>query len=437
MVAETELYDALGIASTATESEIKSAYRKMALKYHPDKNGGSESAAEKFKEVAEAYEILSDPAKRKLYDAHGKAGATGGAGGPSQGPGGFNAEDIFAAFFGGGGQRSRPGQRKARDVVLEVEVTLEEVYHGTSKVLQVKRQRKCTTCEGTGSADKKPTRCVGCNGSGIRMQTMMLGAMQMQQQVRCGACGGAGSMRPVRPCNRCEARGYCNEAKSFRVQIPRSVEDGDSQRINGEGDQSPDTDVDGDILIVFEVLAHPVFHRLGNDLVLRCRVPLFRLMDPTLIIPVEHLDGRVLQCRLSRGEGEESCVWCPNFAYECSREGLFLKDSLNERGSLRLMIIPVMPTSLTAVQQESILLALRGREQSAIKTDASSTTTTPSLSSSSQTVYHVMDWVPPVKSTPTPKTSQKKGSTDSKRSSSSSQSQSSGPKVHVQQCPQQ
>lgn len=418
MVAETALYDVLGITPTASEAEVKSAYRKMALKYHPDKNGGSTEAADKFKSVAEAYEVLSDPQKRKLYDERGKQGVDGSASGGSGGAGNFDAQDIFDMFFGGGRKR-QPGQRKPRDILVELELSLEEVYSGTYKCVRVKRQRKCTQCDGTGSLDRKVSTCSFCKGSGSAVQTVMLGGMRLQQQGRCGECGGAGRIRPTRPCSGCDTSGYRVETKDIKIDVPKGTADGDVNRLNGEGDQASSADVDGDILIVFEVLEHPCFRRFGDDLVLRCNVPLASLVKENFVLPMEHLDGRILRCRVPPGE-----ILSPNYAYECSREGVFVKGTSNERGKLSIIVHVVMPKALTDSQVKAIASALSYQMPSP-------------LSGSKQSVVRTLDdWVPPVKATAPPPPTEKKKAQRAKATEGGEQSHLPQG-VHVQQCNQQ
>jgi DnaJ homolog subfamily A member 2 len=426
MVADKALYDELCIAPTATESEIKSAYRKLALKYHPDKNGGSEEAATKFKTVAEAYEILSDPQKRKRYDQGGKAAVdpSGGGGGGGGGAGsGFNAEDIFSSFFGGG-RSAKPGQKKPHDILAEIELTLEEVYCGTQKLVRIARMRKCNGCAGTGSADKQRTTCSGCSGSGRRVQMVRIGGMAMQQQVGCPSCQGLGVLPPRRPCGGCGAAGYCKEVKNYRVDVPRGTEDSDVVRLSGEGDQSSKADIDGDILFVFEVLSHPHFRRVGaTDLLLEVRVPLTRLMVSALTIPIEHLDKRIVKCRLH--DTEE--LFSPSFAYTCAREGMPLKGTLNERGKLTVVIKVIMPRSLTTAQTQLIADALHYQRPK---------------QPAAEGAQYLSDWVPPQGHTTgaaeeNQSLKSKKASAGSKRQQQQAGGGQMPEGVNVQQCQQQ
>jgi DnaJ family protein A protein 2 len=315
MVADTTYYDALGIKPSANETEIKRAYRKMALLYHPDKNSDAD-APEQFKKVGD---------KKSMYDKHGKSavdgsGPSGGGGGGGMPPG-FNAEDIFASFFGGRrGGGSSSGPKKPKDILVVVEVTLEEIYCGTSKTLRIKRLRKCVGCAGTGSQDKKSPKCTTCGGSGKVIQLRRHGAMTMQVQAHCNACAGAGRTQPARPCKACSTEGFTVSAKSFKLEVQRGVEDGHAIRLEGEGDEKDGYDVAGDILVVLEELPHPRFIRLPNqpkDLVLRgCNVPLLDALRG-FVIPFEHLDGRIVECRLGEGVCFQS-----NMVYHLEKQGM-------------------------------------------------------------------------------------------------------------------
>lgn len=326
MVKETGLYDELGISPTATEQEIRSAYRKAALKYHPDKNNGDPAAAEKFKKVAEAYEVLSDADRRAKYDMYGKSGAAempgGGFGGAGFGPG-MDPMDIFSSFFGfaggmPGGASSQQQRRKEKPpfILVELQCSLEELYCGTYKHLEIRRRRVCPMCKGNGTATGKPTPiCASCKGRGRVVQTMMMGGMQMQQVGTCGVCKGSGKAPITHPCTRCgvtssaaaaaaagkdvtkKVAGTLEETWSVKVNIAPGMEDSDSISFLGEGDELPGFEAPGDVLVVVEELAHPFYRRLNHrDLVLtNCRVPLSCVFASGFTIPVQLLDGRVVR----------------------------------------------------------------------------------------------------------------------------------------------
>jgi DnaJ family protein A protein 2 len=346
MVADTAFYDTLGISPAATEQEIKSAYRKMALKYHPDKNSSPE-APEMFKKVAEAYEVLSDAQKRKTYDAQGKGQQTGGGGG---GGGGFSADDIFSAFFGRGAKGGSSGPSRPRDIVVELDISLEEVFCGCQKVVRIKRQRKCKMCAGTGSSDGKEHKCGRCGGRGFVTQRHAMGGMMFQQQAVCGGCRGTGrDGQAAAPCRGCSGDGFAVSATDFRVEVPRGTLDGDSLRLDDEGDESPETQAPGGVLFVFQVQTHPNFRRVGQTdlLALRCCVPLIDALAGCAEIALEHLDGRILRCKFPL-DGSRFALH--EHAFAVTGEGLPNKENGSLRGTLFLDVQVMFPTKLTAKQ---------------------------------------------------------------------------------------
>lgn len=366
MVKETGLYDVLGVAPDATEQQIKSAYRKMALKYHPDKNQGSAEAAEKFKAVAEAYEIVGDADKRKIYDAHGKEGANraeqGGHPGGGGFPGGMSPEDVFASFFGGG-RRQQQTATKPKDVLVLLAVTLEEMYCGSHKVVRVRRRRKCDRCAATGHVDKVRTACRMCNGRGVRAVVQHLGGgMTVHRGTQtCSDCAGTGKQVPVnKVCGQCSAVGLHTATVDIRVNIPAGAEDGDATRFEGEGEDSFTLPETGDILVVFEAEPHPNFKRIGEHCVaLNVNVPLRHALAGDAI-PIEHLDGRILSVRLDPNGVRDHPVLCPQFGYYAARKGFPVKGTDgNERGNLYLDVAIVMPpAALPAASRRALADAL-------------------------------------------------------------------------------
>ena len=272
-MSKKDYYDILGVSKTADKTEIKKAYRKIALKYHPDKNPDDKSAEDKFKEAAEAYEILSNEEKRNKYDQFGHS-AFDGAGGFSGG--GMSMEDIFGSFgdifgnfgFGGfGGGQSRRGRRvnKGANLRVKVKLDLNDILNGTNKKIKVKKQVACSHCSGSGAADSSFDNCSTCDGSGqvIRIQNTMLG--QMQTSSACPTCQGEGKIIKNK-CTHCYGEGIVKGEEVVQVNVPAGVAEGMQMKVGGKGSAARRGGVNGDLLIVFEEDEHPVLIRDEEDL---------------------------------------------------------------------------------------------------------------------------------------------------------------------------
>jgi molecular chaperone DnaJ len=271
-VTPRDYYEVLAVARDASEQDIKSAYRKLALKYHPDRNQGDASAEEKFKEAAEAYAVLGDGEKRARYDRFGHAGVSN-QGGPGAG---FNA-DIFADFsdilgdffgFGGGGAR-RQGPMRGSDLRFDLEIAFEESYSGSEKTIQIPREETCTTCNGTRSASgAQPEVCGQCRGAGqLRYQQGFLIVSRP-----CGQCSGTG--RIVRdPCQTCRGTGRTTQDRRVTVKIPAGIAHGQRLRLHGEGEHGVLGGPSGDLYVVVHVEPHPAFQREEDDLHIEVAVP--------------------------------------------------------------------------------------------------------------------------------------------------------------------
>jgi molecular chaperone DnaJ len=291
-MAKRDYYEVLSVTRTATDGEISSSYRKLAVKYHPDKNPGDEEAVAKFKEAAEAYEVLSDAEKRARYDRFGHAGVDGpGGGSPHFG----DVNDIFEAFgdifgdiFGGGGRgRSRRPQSGA-DVRADVTLDLREAAKGSTKEIQFSRHARCKECGGSGAKKgSKPEQCRYCGGRGQVIQSTGI----FRLQTTCPACHGAGTMISD-PCGACRGEGAVLERVTREVTIPAGVDTGTRLRITGEGDPAPTSGGSpGDCYCFITVRDHPLFQRDGQHLV--CRFPISysqAALGATLEVPT--LDGR-------------------------------------------------------------------------------------------------------------------------------------------------
>jgi molecular chaperone DnaJ len=292
-VSKRDYYEVLGVERTAAEQEIKSAYRKLALKYHPDRNPGDKSAEEKFKEAAEAYAVLADTDKRHMYDRFGHAGLGGAA------TGGFDPT-VFTGFediLGGlgdifgigdmlGGQRRRGGPQRGADLRYDLEISFDESARGVETTIQIPRQETCETCNGSGAAPgSKPTTCPQCQGRGqLRYQQGFFTVART-----CGQCRGTGTIIST-PCQTCRGTGRVQQTRKLTVKIPAGIASGQRLRLSGEGEAGAGGGPAGDLYVVVHVQEHPFFHREGNDLF--CEIP---LNYPTLAlggeITVPTLDG--------------------------------------------------------------------------------------------------------------------------------------------------
>ena len=270
-MAKRDYYEVLGVSRTASSDEIKKAYRRLAMKHHPDRNKDDQSAEGKFKEAKEAYEILSDADRRATYDRYGHEGLS--AGGP--GAGGFGAEgfgDIFGDVFGdifGGGARQRGRQVfRGADLGYELRLELEKAVSGDTVTIDVPTQVTCDTCAGSGAKKgTEPVKCSTCNGVGqVRMQQ---GFFSIQQT--CPACRGAGSV-VADPCGDCHGRGRVRKTKTLSVKVPAGVDDGDRIRLSGEGEAGRNGGPPGDLYVEVRVAPHKIFTREGADLA--CEVPI-------------------------------------------------------------------------------------------------------------------------------------------------------------------
>lgn len=342
-----DYYEVLGVARDASDQEIKSAYRKLALKHHPDRNQGNTEAEEKFKEAAEAYAVLADADKRAAYDRFGHAGVNA-----AGGPGGFDPTifadfgDIFGGlrdifgfgdFFGGGGGGRRGGPQRGSDLRYDLEISFEESAKGMETAVQIPRQETCETCRGSGAAPgTSPTVCPQCGGRGqIRYQQGFFTVAQT-----CRQCGGEGRVI-TKACPDCRGHGHVARQRKLTVRIPAGIANGQRLRLYGEGESGPGGGPAGDLYVVVHVQEHDTFRREGDDLY--CRVPVTfpilalggDIMVPTLAgpeklaIPEGTTSGRVIRLR---GKGMPSV-------------------SGHGRGDLHVVVEVVTPKKLTKEQR--------------------------------------------------------------------------------------
>ncbi|MBO5109761.1 MAG: molecular chaperone DnaJ [Clostridia bacterium] len=298
-MADKDYYEILGVDKNADESAIKKAYRSLAKKYHPDMNPGDAEAERKFKEVNEAYSILSDPEKKAKYDQFGSAAFDGSGGFGGGGFGDFgDFGDIFSNIFGGGfggfggGSSRRNGPVDGDDIAVRLTLTFEEAAKGLKRDVTYHRVQKCSDCGGTGAEKGSEVEtCSKCHGTGrIRVQQRtMFGVMQSEQA--CDACRGSGKIIK-KPCGNCNGKGYVKVSKTLSVNIPAGMDDGQRMALRGQGNEGRNGGVAGDLIIVFTVLPHEIFTREGYDLY--CEVPV-TFTDAALgaEIEVPTLDGKI------------------------------------------------------------------------------------------------------------------------------------------------
>ena len=287
MADKRDYYEVLGVSRDVTADDLKKAYRKLAVKYHPDKNPDDKTAEEKFKEVSEAYDVLSDDQKRAAYDRYGHAAFAGGMGGPGAGgPGGGGFHDpfdifrevfggagggVFETFFGGGGggsQRRRGGPQRGSDLRYALEITLEEAAHGAEREIEFERLVGCKTCSGSGSASGSGKKtCRTCGGAGQVISSR--GFFQVQQT--CPDCDGTGETI-TDPCKACRGVGRVKERTRVRLRIPAGIEEGSRLRSQGNGDAGTAGGPAGDLYVVIHLKPHDVFQRDGDDL--HCELPM-------------------------------------------------------------------------------------------------------------------------------------------------------------------
>jgi molecular chaperone DnaJ len=352
-----DYYELLGVARQATPDEIKKSYRKMAMKYHPDRNPGDKAAESKFKEVSEAYEVLSDPQKRQQYDRFGHEGMKS-----AFGPGGFDFSrdfthsadiqdilgsifgesggGIFDEFFGGGRRRARGGPQRGADLRFDLEITLEEAAFGSEREITLPLSEECHTCHGSGVAPgsrKEP--CRHCGGRG----DVVAGGGFLQIRQTCPVCGGSGRVI-TDPCRECQGAGRVKSRKRLSLKIPRGVETGSRLRLSGKGEGGAAGGESGDLYVVIHVAAHDIFERQGDDLL--CEVPI--PLEIAILggeAPVPTLDG---YASLKLAPGTET-----GKVFRLRGKGMPNVDGYTH-GDLHVRIIPEIPVRLNSRQKKAM-----------------------------------------------------------------------------------
>jgi len=337
-----DCYEVLGISRDAQDQEIKSAYRKLALKYHPDKNPGDKNAEEKFKEAAESYSILSDPEKRARYDRFGHSGIGGG------GFNGFDPNtfgdfgDILGEFFGFGdifGGRRRGGPERGADLRYDLKISFREAAFGLKTKIKIPRQDTCSACDGSGAPKgKPPVTCPACHGAGqVRYQQ---GFFSISRS--CGQCNGAGRVI-TEPCETCQGKGLVRKEKVLEVRIPAGVDNGARLRIQGEGEAGTQNGPSGDLYVIIYVEEHPFFQRQENNVY--CQVPISiaqAVLGSEIVVPT--LEGEE---KIKISEGTQTGT-----VFRLRNKGVV---NLGGRGhgDQFVTVNIVVPTKLTREQREA------------------------------------------------------------------------------------
>lgn len=351
MAEKRDYYEVLGVTKDASAEELKRAYKKLAIKYHPDKNPGDKEAEEKFKEAAEAYDVLSDPKKRKQYDQFGHNMPGGGAGGFG---GGFSSfEDIFSAFgdiFGGGGfsgfggrsssSRRQAGPPRGSDLQIKVALSFKDILEGCTKKVRVKRYTPCTTCNGRGGDNTKT--CPNCNGTG-RIRRVTQSFFQMVSESQCPNCGGMGEIIS-NPCKTCGGEGRVKTEDTISVKIPEGVAEGQYLTLRGEGNVGPRGGASGDLLVIIAEKQDDFYTREGDDLHCEIKIPIYKLvLGGTHRIPT--VDGGEVSIKISAGSQPDSIL-------RLREQGLPPLQGRGQRGNLFVTIKAEIPRDLSAKEKD-------------------------------------------------------------------------------------
>jgi molecular chaperone DnaJ len=353
-MSQEDYYQLLGVDKNASKDEIKKSYRKLAMKYHPDRNPGDKEAERNFKKVTEAYEVLSDDQKKAAYDQYGHAAFSQGAGGMGAGgfggfSGGFSGDfsdifgDIFGDFMGAGG-RSRASNHATRgaDLRYNLEISLEEAFKGVKKNIKFKTFVSCDACNSTGSASKKqPISCSACNGTGrTRIQQ---GFFVIEKE--CSKCNGSGKSI-ADPCSKCSGQGRYNKSKEILVDVPAGVDEGSKIRVSKEGEAGVRGGVSGDLYIFISISKHKIFTRDGDNIY--CNIPI-KMTTAVLggVIEVPTIDGTIAQVNIGAGSQHGDKM-------RLKGKGMNILHS-KARGDMIINLNVEIPVKLTAKQKELLV----------------------------------------------------------------------------------
>uniref|UniRef100_A0A8R1DWI5 Uncharacterized protein n=1 Tax=Caenorhabditis japonica TaxID=281687 RepID=A0A8R1DWI5_CAEJA len=359
MVKETKYYDTLGVKPDASDSELKKAYRKLALKFHPDKNP---DGAEQFKQISQAYEVLSDEKKRKIYDQAGEEGLQGGGGGGGEGF--HNPFDVFDMFFGGGGG-GRRGERRVKPTVHQMRVTLDTLYKGATRKLKINRTVTCKQCKGRGGAEGACKDCSDCNGRGIKIRVIRMGPMVQQMQSHCESCQGEGSIFAEKDkCKKCNGRKQVREEEILEVHIKPGQRDGEKFVFEEKGDQALDIEKPGDFIVVLDEQEHEKFVRKGDNLIIQHNIELSEALCG-FVRTIKTLDGRDIYYRVLPGE-----VIAHAAVKVIHNEGMPMHRTPSDRGDLLVQFDVKFPDKMSPSNAIKLAELLPGKREEIIDEDA-------------------------------------------------------------------
>ena len=331
-----DYYEILGVSKDANESDIKKSYRKLSKQYHPDLNPNNKEAEEKFKDIAEAYSVLSDSEKRSNYDRFGSAD---GRGNPF---GGMDMDDIFYSFFGGGnpfggGQRQKR-RRKGNDIRINIKVSLEDLFNGVHKKIKYRKNNKCSDCNNTGGETSK---CTSCNGRGVVNQIQNTPFGRVQNTVICSNCQGSGEIL-IKACNSCGGNGVKLGEVEYEFDIPRGLMDGEMLRVNGMGNAIKNG-IDGDLIINLVEIPHEKFRRVGNDIHQTVNLTYKDLVLGNDNVQIDTIDGKI-KIKIKRGTNVGTMLRIPDKGFVRG----------NETGDMLIEVWLVIPKEVSKEEEEKI-----------------------------------------------------------------------------------
>jgi len=357
-VNNTRYYEVLGISKDASEQEIKKAYRKKAIQHHPDK-GGDQAM---FQEVAAAYEVLSDPQKKSVYDNYGEEGLEGGMGGAGHG----DAMDIFDMMFGGGRKSGAKQVRRTKDTTFAMDASLEQLFSGATRKIAVNRDVLCSTCNGHGGPQSKFQNCAPCGGQGIVTRMQRMGPVIHQSQGPCDDCKGKGrTIDPKFLCTLCKGQGIKSEKKTLEVNIPKGCADEDKIKFEGMSDEAKDA-IPGDVIVMIKEQQHKVFTRSGNALIIERTVGILDILTG-FQMDLTHLDGQKVIIRKEPGLAPNSSsnevikanngkIFFANQILTIPQQGMPLKSNPSRRGPLQVMLKIEWPSASDLTPEKISLL---------------------------------------------------------------------------------